>query len=159
MKKKPVDLSNAFAQMQINETEKQLSTKHKRSSLDMYGSPRRQQSKGFDDFGACVAHLNDKAAGDSKAAAQQSPSHSAQAAAQEASDFYQAASAVKASSDDDCEPDSEEEDYIRFNSMNSNNRRQSLLSNPLVDLDEQIFEVDVESGSHSSSSEDHKEEV
>ena len=43
--------------------------------------------------------------------------------------------------------------------MNSNNRRQSVLSNPLVDLDEQIFEVDVESGSHSSSSEDHKEEV
>lgn len=64
------------------------------------------------------------------------------------------------SSDDDCEPDSEEEDdYVRFNSMNSNNGRQSVLSNPLVDLDEQIFEVDVESGSHSSSSEDHKEEV
>ena len=84
MKKKTVDFSNAFAQMQLNESEKQLSTKHKRSSLDMFGSPRRQKSKGFDDFGACVAHLNNnvqQAVGDKVAAAQQSPSHSESAAA------------------------------------------------------------------------------
>ena len=83
-----------------------------------------------------------------------SPSSQMAAAAQDANSFYKAASAVKASSDDDeCEPDSEEDDYMRIDSINSQNK---VLSNPLRDLDEQIFEVDVDSGSHSSSSEDHQ---
>jgi len=57
-------------------------------------------------------------------------------------------------SDYDSDSDSDSEELMLYKSVNSNNRRQSVISNPLLSVEDKIYEVEIDDDSNSSSSED-----